>query len=473
MQYESLFAFDGIQRQVSPFLMGEGDLLDAQNLTTEKIGVLKKSFDYTIKGAQIVDNQSIYGGVDFFRADGTHDHIVAINGASNAEIYKYISSTWTSQSQSLTKDYRVRFAYSPTIDTLFACNYADATRSHNGVSWSTSTNVTSAPKAKFIISFGDRIYLLNCVVGVTSYPSRAYRSSAIETSATWDTTNDYVVFDDVLTGVGRNGSNMFVVCETSTHIFTLDDEKYQVSSVGGVSHESIVEHSRYTFYAARDGYYAYDGKDTFKVSAPIQDYWKQIPEANLDDIQAVAYGDHVYVYIGDISAPWDSSLTLQNVIFDYNVAQNNWNRGRLSTGCTHLHTFVTSDGEEVFMGDEDGNVHEMFDSSGQQNSADYSSYLETSWVYGSGAGVMDDFTELWGYGEYLSGHQVFYKTEARENWEPIGELNEDTDVVKFNVRSYKIRFRLQEYSGKNLYEISRLDVGYMPAYERHEDKTRE
>ena len=457
---------------MSPFLIQDGDLFEAQNVTTEKIGVLSKSFDYTIKGAQMVDNESIYGGVDFFRQDGTHDHIVAINGAANAEIYKYVTDTWTSQSQSLTKDYRIRFAYSPTIDTLFAVNYADATRSYNGTTWSTATNVTDAPKAKYTFSFGDRMYLLNCVESGTSYPSRAYRSNAIETSATWDVVNDYVVFNDVITGVSMNGENLFVACQSSTHIFTLDDEKFQVSNIGCVSHESIAQHSRYTFYAARDGYYAYDGRDTYKISLSIQDYWKKIPEANLENIQAAVDGDHIYVYIGDITSPWDSSVTLQNVIFDYNIVQNNWNRGRLSTDCTHLHTYVTSTGRRVFMGDNDGKVYEMFDDSGQQNAADYSSYFETPWIYGTGAGVMDDFQELWGFGDYLSGHQVFYKTEERENWVPIGELNDDSDVVKFKVRSYKIRFRLQEYSGKNLYDLSRLDVGYMPAYERDEDRTR-
>ena len=66
-----------------------------------------------------------------------------------------------------------------------------------------------------------------------------------------------------------------------------------------------------------------------------------------------------------------------------------------------------------------------------------------------------------------------YKTEERDSWETLGELNEDADVIKFKVRAYKIRFRIQENSGKNLYALSRLDVGYMPAYERHEDRTRE
>lgn len=125
------------------------------------------------------------------------------------------------------------------------------------------------------------------------------------------------------------------------------------------------------------------------------------------------------------------------------------------------------------MGDDDGKVYEMFDDSGQQNGSDYSSYLETSWIYGSGAGILDDWYELWGYGDKLSSHMVLYKIKEDDRWHSIGELNDDTDVVKFHERSYKIKFRLQEYSGKNLYELQRLDVGFVPAYERHEDRTRE
>lgn len=473
MTIENILAFNGINRQVSPFLMALGDVSESQNLITEKIGVLQKSFDYSIKGTQIVDNYSIIGALDFQRNDGTHEHVVAVDGASNADIYIY-GTDWATQSQSLTKANDVSFAYSPTIDTLFACNYADATRSYNGTSWSTSTNVTDAPKAKYIISWGDRVYLLNCKIDADEYPSRAYRSCAVETEATWDTTNDYIQFEDVITGVGTNGENMFVGCQNSTYIFTLADGKYKVSDIGCVSNDSIVTHGNYTFYAADDGFYAYNGGDTFKVSSQIQSYWDKIPVANWDSIQAVVKGNHIYVFIGDITAPWDSSETLSNVIFDFNVLQNNWNRGQLGTACTNLHAYITSEGRKVFMGDDDGNVFEMFDDSGQQNGADYSSHVETSWIYGSGPNIMDDYSELWGYGEYLSGLGVQYKTEERNDWSDlVGELNEDSDVVKFpKVRAYKIKFRLSEFSGKNLYELERIDVGYEPAFIRNEDKTR-
>lgn len=471
MDFISILNFNGINRQVSPFLIEIGELAEAQNLVTDKIGVLRKSFDYTVKGSRIANNLSVYGAVDFYRTDGTHDHIVAVNGASNAEIYLY-DSDWTTQSQSLTKDYRVRFAYSPTIDTLLAVNFADATRSFDGTSWSTSTNVTNAPKAYYIISWGDRFYLLNCDVSGTSYPSRAYRSDAIETSVTWDS-DEYIVFNDTITGVGTNGENLFVTCQNSTHVFTLNEDKYKVSDIGCTSHESIVNYATFSFYASRDGYYAFDGKDTFKISSAIEDFWKNIPEANFSSIQAVVHQEHIYVYVGDITAPWDSTETLQNVIFDYNILQNNWNRGQLGNDCTSLHTFVTSSGKKVFMGDDTAFVYQMFDNSGQQNTADYSSHFETDWVYGSGASIYDDYYEVHAFGKYLSGLKVFYKTSETSSWKSAGELNGERDVVKLKrVRSDKIRFRFAENSGQNLYEVYRVDVGYEPVYEENEDRTR-
>ena len=474
MKWQSLIGFNGINRQVSPFLAEVGELSESQNYITEKIGVLKKSFDYTIKGAQIVDNASIYGGVDFFRNDGTHEHFVAVNSGTETEIYKYVTDTWTSQDQNLTKDYRVRFAYSPTIDTLFACNYIDATRSFNGTTWSTATNVTDAPKAKYIISFGDRIYLLNCKIDATSYPSRAYRSNAIETSLTWDVTEgtgEYVVFEDVITGVGINGQNMFIGCQGSTHIFTLSDERIKMSTIGCVSHEGIVTQGQYTFYPSFDGYYGFDGKNTFKVSSQIQEYWDKIPAANYESIHATRKGGHIYIYIGDITAPWDSSETLQNVVFDFNVAQNNWSRGKLGNDCTSLHMIIDTYGETVYMGDDDGNVYEMFDDSGQQNGSDYSSFVETNWEYGSGAGVVDDFRSFVGYGKYLSGLKVSYKTEDLDSWHDLGSIDNDVGVLNFRpIRSYKIKFRLAEYSGKNLFELYRFDIGYSPAYEKDADR---
>lgn len=468
MEFTSIEAFTGINRHASPFLQSNKgyELAEAQNFRADKIGILKKSFDYNIDNAQITASQDILGGINFSRNDGTQTHIVACDGSSNADIYEDVAGDWTAASQSLTAAAKVRFDFSPTLDTLFAVNYEDATRSYNGSSWSTSTNVTSCPKAKFVKVFGRRVYVLNVDVSGTAYYDRAYRSSLVDSgSITWDTTNDWFTFDDVLSGVGKNGDNLFVGCENSIWILTLNDEKYQVSTSGCISHEGIASYGNWTFWPTRDGMYAFDGAREQKISLPIQDYWDGIPEANLGNIQAEVLGHHLYVYIGDITSP----ETLTNVIFDYNILQNNWNRGKLGEECMNLHTYITTSGKALFMGNDDGEVFQMFTSNAQYTGT-FASSVETQWIYGSGRREKDTYLEFWGYGDKLSGLEVYYRVDDSADWMPVGQLNGGTDFVKFKVKAYRIKFKVQEFSKNNLFEIHGFDVGYEPEYPMKEDE---
>jgi hypothetical protein len=50
---KTLYLSGGINRNVSPFLVADGEMSDIQNFTTTKIGVLKKTGDYTIKGTKM------------------------------------------------------------------------------------------------------------------------------------------------------------------------------------------------------------------------------------------------------------------------------------------------------------------------------------------------------------------------------------------------------------------------------------
>lgn len=456
MLWKTIQLVGGINRNVSPFLHAEGELIELQNFSLNKIGVLKKTGDYELKNAQITASQDMLGGIDFQRASGTHTHVVAIDGSSNAGIYIDVNGTWTTQSQSLTAGSKVRFAYSPALDYLFACNYEDATRSYQS-SWSTATNVTSAPKAKFIKAFGQRIYLLNCDISDTAYVSRAYRSSTVETSPiTWDTTNDWITFDDVITGVGRNGQDMFVGCQTSCWKFTLTDARYQISGHGCVSHDGIADYGSWTFFPSFDGMYLYNGSQDVLISSAVQDYWDAIP--SLSAIQAKVLGHHLYIYIGDVTV---GGRALLNVVLDYNILQNNWTRMSLGENVMDMHIYKETS-QELFIGNDDGEVFQMFESE-SQNDGVFTSFIETPWFYGSGPKIVDSFKELWAHGELLSGLKVKYKVDSG-SWKSIGELTGFTDLVKFNVSGNRIKFLLEETSKNNLYEVQSLELGFIPKF---------
>jgi hypothetical protein len=87
MEYKEITNFTTINRGVSPFLIGEGELADIKNFHTDKLGSLTKTGDYTIKNAQITAGMAIYNGVDYISTTGTHFHLVAINGSSYAKVY--------------------------------------------------------------------------------------------------------------------------------------------------------------------------------------------------------------------------------------------------------------------------------------------------------------------------------------------------------------------------------------------------
>ena len=185
----------------------------------------------------------------------------------------------------------------------------------------------------------------------------------------------------------------------------------------------------------------------------------------MSSIQAKAVGDFILVYIGDITSP----ETLSNVGFVYDINQNDWNRVTFAHDFKNLHTYVTSAGNKLFGGNDNGEVFEMF-TGGSQYGSTFTSMIESNWFYGSGPLNTDDFGEIWGFGEKLSGLKVLYKVDDKE-WVPAGELNGSCDFVKLpkGTRGYRLKVRLQETSKDNLFEFSRIDVGYDTVYFRGTD----
>jgi hypothetical protein len=298
--------------------------------------------------------------------------------------------------------------------------------------------------------------VLNVTVGANSYVGRAYRSSTVETSPiTWDTTNEWISFDDVITGVGRNGESMFVGGQAGCYVFTLEDVKYQVSGHGCVSHDGIVDYGSWTFFPSSDGMYVFDGSQDIKISLPVQDFWDAIPIANQSLIQAKTKGNHLYIFIGNVTI---EGRTLSNVVLDYNILQNTWSRLLLSETVKDMHNFTESTGKELFVGNNDGEVFQLF-SGGAQNGVAFGSYIETPWFYGSGSRNIDDFHEFWAHGELLSGLKVKYKVDDK-SWIPVGELNGFSDLVKFTASGKRIKFLLEETSKSNLFELHLLEIGY-------------
>lgn len=377
--------------------------------------------------------------------------------------------SWTKLDCNFTKNNKIRIGVVPPLGVAYAVNGVDAPKilhSQTTVDFADNTNyytssaVTLVPK--YVNFFGGMVYFLNCKVNGTWYHNRLYRSSVIQDGLplTWLSTA-YTSFDDNITGSGKVGDNLLIGCENSVWYLTLNDQKIQISSNGCVSNESICSYSRYGFWAGRDGMYASVGGDEQKISVPIQEYWDAIPEASLQYICAGTERHFLYVYIGNVTV---GGIAMTNVVFKYNILQNNWNRLSLADAPRSLHNFITTSGRKLFMGDNDGNVFQMFTGS-SQNGSPIPSSVETDWQYGSGEKYVDDYRELWAFGSKLANLRASYKVDDEDKWTPIGEFKGSQDVLKFSVKASRIKFLFQELSSNKDWEIHGFKYGYEPSHD--------
>lgn len=296
----------------------------------------------------------------------TRKHLVVCNAATESEVYLNSAGTWTQQAQNLTAGAKARGT--DFVDYFFLCNYSDATRSYSGSAWSTSTNVTSAPKAKYVESYRNRLYLAYCNVSATAYPSRVYYSSlpASDGTITWDTTNDYFYVEtqdgDHITALAKNKTHLLVFKENSMFrydgTFAATNLKPISWNLGAVSQESVVLDENVVFFYSRKGVAMSGGGEPKIISRAIQPIIDRVNQANLGDICGGIHEDHLLMYVGTLTSalPGDDDA-LEKVMLDYDISQNSWTYHIVPDEPQAFATYTSTGAKLLSFGDANG---EMF-----------------------------------------------------------------------------------------------------------------
>ena len=97
-----------------------------------------------------------------------------------------------------------------------------------GTTFSTSTNVTNMPKAKYIKRYRDRLYIGNCDISGTAYPYRVYFSSVPSAgSISWTVASDFIDVDysEAITGLGENWDRLMIFTEFSAYVYNQSEKK--------------------------------------------------------------------------------------------------------------------------------------------------------------------------------------------------------------------------------------------------------
>lgn len=346
--------------------MKKNQVIRAQNVISETIGSFTKRKGYTQIGDAMIAGKDILMNTEFqYGTTPTRKHIVVCDDASESEVYVLSGSTWGQQAQNLTAGSKARGT--DFVDYFFLVNYDDATRSYSGSAWSTSTNVTSAPKAKYIESYRNRLYLGYCNVSATDYPSRVYFSSlpANDGTITWDTTNDWFFVEtsdgDQITALAKNKTYLLVFKENSLFrydgTFSATNLKPMSWKLGTVSQESVVLDENLILFYSRKGITMSIGGEPKVVSRAVQPIIDRVDQSTLSSICAGISDDYYYCYVGDLTSALDGdSVALEKVMLVYDINQNIWTYFTLADEPQAFGEYTSSGAKKLSFGDSNGEI---------------------------------------------------------------------------------------------------------------------
>lgn len=481
----------GVNQAVSRLIMVANECDKIQDGELEQIGPIHKVRGYSQRGDTVDANYDILGMCSAYKADGTMKQIVVCDGAINSDAYTYnpITGAWTPHLLSLTTGAKAEFEY--FLDGWFMVNFSDATRWNDFTQWYTTTNVTNAPKGRYIKLYLSRLYIAYCVTGGTTYPSRViYSDLPSGGTISWNNSVNYFDVDqddgDVIKGLGVNANRLLVFKENSLHRYDTNTRYKVAGCPGTVSHRSIQNIQGWTLYLHTTGIWGYNGTTSKLISRRIKDIIDGISTKNLANACAWVKGDHYYLYLGDIVNP-KTGLEIDKCLIDYDIAKNAFTWRSLTynplvfsayrddrSSITYDDTTVTYDDtdvmynalmsaeERVFFGTDDGAVYQ-FDHGTNYDGTAIAFLVETKDYYLGYPAIYKLFQKVHVFVNSGKGVSVQYKLDDND-WKALGRVDRTQSELIFPTaaRGKRIKFRIAETSSGERFSFEGLDIYFIP-----------
>lgn len=376
----------------------------------------------------------------YYQKNGTQKLLIVVNkGGDASELKYYNDGAWTLITGANTLSSESKFEMETFIDHAFIVGATSGgsptwttTASLMGTTYSTATNVTGAPKARYIKVYRDLLYLVNIQDGGVNYPSRFFYSDAVTAGAiTWTATNwEEVNADDgdQFMGVDVNTDRLILFKEYSAYRW---DTNFivKIADVGTTSHRSVKTVDFYTFFFNRQGIFKYAGGRPIRISAPIQPYIDGMT-SSVYDVVAYTDNDHYRCFIGNTTVD-DESFT--NMELEYNFRTDSWTTNILKDKVLCAASYTVSNKRRIYFGSDLGAVYKRADGDDAIHSdryVDSSStgdpiYCEfqTKDFDGGVPELKKYFGTISVFLDRVQGVKVYYSLD-KENFLPIRQLRE-------------------------------------------------
>src|SRR3990167_7056128 len=448
----------GLYSDVAPHLVPSGNsesgggLLAMSNVNTYyKIGSILKRPGYGKIGTALEAGKSILSLHNFRQSTSIQKMLATVDDATSddTQLFYGTGGSWTEITGAETAWANKAGIAVEMEDFLGYCFFVGwgstdgfiTPSSLTGTTFSTSTNVTSMPNAKFITRYRDRLYIANTDISGTATPYRVYYSSIPTAGAiTWTVATDFfdVDYSEAITGISTNWDRLMVFTEYRAYMVTQSPlTKKQVWDTGCSAHRTIKNLGALMIWANRDGVYVSPGGSyPQNVAGRAIDF---IRYSNMTTAFAEIVDEEYHLYLGAVTV---NGISYANCSLILSLPTMTWRLNEYADTLGSMGKFYATGQDSLYLGATDGEIHKLgkyIDSTLQKtdNGTPIHSFFQTGHMdFGMPSGIKR-FNKIFAYadraqGLFLRARAVDENAQAVTKWMPLGELKKYISEFQVN-----------------------------------------
>ena len=472
----------------SPFIPGDNQLIICNGVNpSHEYGVLKKDLGYSQVGSTTLQSGKPIRSLYHFRQSSSVDKLLATcndaDGDDDTQLFYSTGGNWSEIAAAETawngkEDIDVEME--SFLGYCFFVGYGATdgflpVGSLTGTTFSTVTNVTSMPGAKYIKRYRDRLYIANCDISGTVYPYRVYFSSVPSAGAiTWTVASDYidVDFSEQITGLEQNWDKLIIFTEFSAYMYDQSNKK-KIWDVGCSGQRTIQNIGASMIFANKDNVYESTGGRPSPIGNNIVEFLRNSSPA---DWRTAVVDEEYNLYLGDsVSA---GGMTYSNLLLTYNKNTQMWRWRELYDSVDSMAKYTTSGDDFLVFGAADSEIHKkskysdttpIYADDGQPINA----HWRTAGYDMGDPSVAKKITEIVAYSEFANNMSIRYRIydknrEILSPFTPIGTLNKVVSEFK-NLKKIEgnlIQFEGRERSSNKAFTFFGFSMEYFLAKEK-------
>jgi len=366
---------------------------DLRNVDFNKFGSILKRNGYTHLNSTAISSAPTNDGLHWYEAVLSGTLTRKLITVADGKLFKMddLDGTWDDITGSLTITEGNFCDFDNFLNEVYITNNVDVpfkwSGSGNGAAMTVPTGLT---KAKFVKQYNNYLFLANVTVSGTVHQSRVYWSN-IKDTGTWDSANFIEVAKDDgqdITGIRVLSDRLVIYKSRSIYnmLFTGDSDIPFIlpgggksnSAVGCVAPFSIQELENGHIFLSHDGWYFYDGNNSYKISEKITTTFLETNTTRLNQARScVQRNKNRYL----CALPTD---TENDLVFVFDIFNNSWSIYD-GMACSSMATvYVDGVDERPYFGDYAGYVYRA-----DTGADDYplkvqtaiNKYYFTNWIY--------------------------------------------------------------------------------------------